>query len=79
MPTDLSSWAAGVAIVVALLTLASFLGGYFALRKQVEKIDDRLKEVTKALPDLARNTELQTKVRRFASGRRIRRNNNSFV
>ena len=59
MPTDLSSLAAVAGIVVAVLALASFLGGYFALRKQVQKIDFSLGKVTDALPDLATKTQLE--------------------
>ena len=59
MPTDLSFWAAVTGILVAVVTLASFLGGYFALRKQVQQIDDRLGKVTEVLPDLARKGELR--------------------
>ena len=46
-------------MVVAVLTLASFLGGYFALRKQVQKIDVSLGKVTDTLPDLATKTQLE--------------------
>ena len=59
MPTDLASWASAIAVFLAFLTLASFLGGYFALRKEVRNIDASLAKVTEALPDLVRKTELQ--------------------
>ena len=59
MSADLSSLAAVASIFVAVLTFASLLGGYFALKKQVKKIDDRLEKVTEALPDLARRRELE--------------------
>ena len=59
MPTDLAFWAPALAVFLAFLTLASFLGGYFALRKQVQQIDVNLGKVREALPDLARKAELQ--------------------
>ncbi len=59
MSADLSSLAAVASIFVAVLTFASLLGGYFALKKQVKKIDNRLEKVTEALPDLARRRELE--------------------
>jgi hypothetical protein len=59
MPKDFTFWAPAVGGFLAFLTLASFLGGYFALRKQVQRIDDSLGKVTEVLPDLARKAELQ--------------------